>query len=223
MGGCGVFHALRNGRKIMLIVPELETVFILVPRTGSGSFYREMRRVYPKAMLLYRHAEAELCPLGYDRWQRVGFVRHPMMRLHSLYTYMQDFAGGAQVQGGTSSEDAARCRAQVARGFDDWVLNNREPWTIPYCLSGTGSWWPVLFRSNGLAENQRSQATYLRPDLGTQVIKFEYLADYMHSIKLDPQFRANQTAKPPCAPSKAAWEHVNRICKWDLEQDCDYI
>lgn len=205
----------------MIIVPELESVFILVPRTGSGTFYRELRRVHPKSMLLYRHMEAEGCPPGYDRWPKYGFVRHPLMRLWSLYTFMQNFSGGAQVQGGAASADAERVRRQVSMSFEEWVLTNKEPWTIPYDLSGGGAWWPVLMRNNALAENLRSQWTYLRPDLGTRVLKFQHLHDHMRTFGCDPLTRSNATDKglPPVTP--AIKDHLSRICGWDLEQDCD--
>lgn len=205
----------------MLIVPELKTVFILVPRTGSGSLYREMRRVYPRAMLLYRHMEAEGTPYGYDRWTRVGFVRHPLMRLWSLYCFMRRFAGGAEVQGGAASADAERCRRQVDCDFETWLLNNKEPWTVPYDLSGDGDWWPVLARKNGLPENLRSQWTYLRPDLGTTVLKFERLRQYMWDWGLNPDMNANMTSKPLPPVSAAITRHIQKHMAWDLEQGCE--
>lgn len=207
----------------MLIVPELQRVFILVPRTGSGTLYREIQRVYPKSMLVYRHMEADGCPAGYERWKLTGFVRHPATRLWSLYNFMRAFAGGAQVQGGAASEDARRCRAQVSRPFEDWVLNNREPWTIPYDLSGNGNWWPVLMRNNSLPENLRSQWTYLRPDLGTEVLKFENLRKHMAEWGLNPDAVSNRTSadKPQMTPE--VMDHLRRVCAWDLEQECSYV
>lgn len=206
----------------MIIVPELKKVFILVPRTGSGSLYRELRRVYPKSMLLYRHMEAEGCPRGYDRWERIGFVRHPLMRLWSLYNFMQTFAGGAQVQGGTASADAERARLQVARPFEDWLLHNKEPWTVPYDLNGNGDWWPVLDRTNGLAENMRSQWTYLRPDLGTTVLKFQDLRRHMHDWGLNANQNSNMTVKHDPPVTAAVMAHISKFCSWDMEQNCEW-
>lgn len=207
----------------MLIVPELKTVFILVPRTGTGSLYREMLRVYPKAMLLYRHAEATLVPPGYDRWRRVGFIRHPLHRLRSLYHFMRDFGGGAQVQGGAASADADRVRRQVhGKTFEDWLLHNREPWTVPYDLNGSGDYWPVLFRANAAPENLLSQFDYLRPDLGTEVLKFENLREHMAEWGLNPEFHKNH------APSNSVdtvsaniFKHLSHYQAWDLDQGCD--
>jgi hypothetical protein len=207
----------------MLIVPELRKVFILVPRTGTGSFYREMQRVYPRSMLLYRHMEADGVPQGYDRWPRFGFVRHPLARLMSLHRFMGTFAGGAQVQGGAASEDAQRVRRQGERPFEDWLLNNNDPWTVPYDLSGSRDYWPVLARRNPAPENRLSQHAYLRPDLGTTVWKFEDLSGHMLELGLDPTRKANMTPHKPVTYSTAIERHLIHYCSWDLAQNCKFI
>jgi hypothetical protein len=43
----------------MILIPEIETVLILVPRTGTGSLRRAVLQRYPRAMLIYRHMEAD--------------------------------------------------------------------------------------------------------------------------------------------------------------------
>ena len=43
----------------MILIPEIEAVVILVPRTGSGSLYRAVLDRYPKALMPYRHMEAD--------------------------------------------------------------------------------------------------------------------------------------------------------------------
>lgn len=210
----------------MLIVPELQTVFILVPRTGTGTLYREMLRVYPKAMLLYRHMEADGVPQGYDRWRRIGFVRHPVARLHSLYQFLGRFGGGAQVQGGAASADAERARRQVqGRTFEQWLLENTDPWTVPYDLNGNGHYWPILSRRNAAPENRLSQFAYLRPDLGTEVRHFADLCPSMVEWGLDPLQHHNATHTPPVPLplSDEARTHVERYCAWDLEQGCTYL
>lgn len=203
----------------MIIVPELETVFILVPRTGSGSLYRELRRVYPRSMLLYRHMEADGVPQGYDRWKRVGFVRHPLKRLWSLYNFMRSFKGGSLVQ---HDGDRQRIIAQVAnRDFEDWLLNNAEPWTVPFDLTGQGAYWPVLERSHPAPENKLSQWAYLRPDLGTVVYKFETLPRRMLNWGLNPETKANVVGSGQPWTSAAINLHMHKFCAWDMEQDCD--
>ncbi|MBL3684559.1 hypothetical protein F2981_16960 [Sinorhizobium meliloti] len=43
---------------------------------------------YPRSTLIYRHMEADGVPAGYDRWRKVGVVRHPVERLWSLYKFL---------------------------------------------------------------------------------------------------------------------------------------
>lgn len=208
----------------MIIVPELETVFVLVPRTGSGTLYRELMRVYPRSFLLYRHMEADGVPQGYDRWKRVGFVRHPITRLYSLYKFMQDFGGGAQVQGGAASAGALRVRSQVTgKSFVEWLEQNNDPWTVPYDASGHGEWWPVLSRRDPAPENRRSQFSYLRPDLGTTIYKFETLPERMRGWGLDPACHKNRTPAVEGDFCRRVRQHVATYCQWDIEQKCELL
>lgn len=209
----------------MILVPELETAFILVPRTGTGTLYRELLRVYPKAMLLYRHMEADGIPRGYDRWRRVGFVRHPLARLWSLYCFLQRFGGGAMVQGGAASADAARIRRQAEKPFEEWVLTNDAPFTTPRSVNGDGAYWPILSRINPTPENKISQFDYLRPDLGVEVRKFQDLRASMVEWGLNPEASHNSTQGKRLRPalSPAIADHLVSYCRWDLDQGCTEI
>jgi hypothetical protein len=77
----------------VIILPSIETVVVLVPRTGSGSLKRAILDRYQDAMPIYRHMEADGVPAGYDRWRRVGVCRHPVDRLWSLYKFCQSGGG----------------------------------------------------------------------------------------------------------------------------------
>lgn len=56
----------------MIIIPEINTVVILVPRTGTSTLRRAIAEIYPMSMMIYRHMEADGIPIGYDRWRRSG-------------------------------------------------------------------------------------------------------------------------------------------------------
>ena len=77
----------------MILIPEIETVVILVPRTGTTSLIKAIKERYPEAIRLYRHMEADGIPAGYDAWDKVGVARDPVERLWSLYKYLQTFGG----------------------------------------------------------------------------------------------------------------------------------
>jgi hypothetical protein len=207
----------------MLIVPELEIVFILVPRTGSGTLYKEMRRAFPRSMLLYRHMEADGVPQGYDRWRRIGFMRHPFTRLLSLYNFMRDFRSGSQLQ---HDEDTQRIRNQCKdRSFVEWLELNDQIFTSPNCLSGTGESWPLLSRRDPAPENKRSQFSYLRPDLGTEVHKLEDLEGFMAQWGLNSNAHHNKSSGACIGVEehRRAMKHIERYCAWDLSQGCKII
>lgn len=191
-----------------------------MPRTGSGTLYRELQRVYPKSMLLYRHMEADGVPHGYDRWQRVGFVRHPLMRLWSLHNYMRIHKDGAATN---DPVEAQRVRSQSETPFEDWMLRNNEPFTKAFNLSGSGRYAPLLTRSHAAPENKLSQWDYLRPDLGTQVLKFENLHHHLAEWGLNPDASHNRISPQEPPHSAEIVNHLWRFCKWDLEQHCEQI
>ncbi len=205
----------------MIIIPELETVVILVPRTGSGTLKRAIPQRYPRAFQLYRHMEADGVPLGYDRWRRVGVVRHPVARLWSLYKFLQDFGlKGYDPQASTRRDDTlyqAKMRASVQRPFSDWIVNNEVVFTSPYDQVKCGDYFPAFTVRHAIPENRKSQFVYLRPDLGTQVYPFEELGLLAHDLDLDISRRRNVTDERDWPDLDApAIDHVNRFFEWDI-------
>lgn len=197
----------------MILIPEIETVVILVPRTGSGSLRRAIAARYPRSVLLYRHMEADGVPFGYDRWRRVGVVRDPFDRLWSLYNFLQRFDHPA------SPDYSAVLRQSVARPFNEWIVENRVPFTDAHDSSGMGRYFPEFSVRHALPENRKSQFVYLRPDLGTNVFRFDQMAALYESLGLTMAHeRHNVTdAGPLPALTEAAFHHVNRFFRWDLD------
>jgi len=195
----------------MMIVPELETVVILVPRTGSGSLRRAIEKRYPKSMLLYRHMEADGVPAGYDRWRRVGVVRDPVERLWSLYKFLKTFGGPHD------SAYISSMRNSVDMPFDKWLVENQTVFTSPYDSAGFGRYWPHYSVRHPLPENRKSQFLYLRPDIGTHVHQYTNLDLFLKFLDVAAE-RHNKTSdsRPPVL-SEEAKNHVNRFFKWDLE------
>lgn len=151
----------------MLIVPEIQTVVILTPRTGSRSLKNAVMERYPQSFLLYRHMEADGIPAGYDQWAKVGVVRDPVERLFSLYKFL------GQIGDAWAPEYEAyvkKMRASVVGvSFSEWVLNNEVVFTDPYSSDNSGKFWPQYNVRHRLPENRKSQWITLRPDLGTEV------------------------------------------------------
>lgn len=195
----------------MLIVPELHAVFILPPRTGSDSLCLEIMRMYPSAFPLYRHAEAELVPAGYEHWRQVGFVRHPWARLWSLYKYCAVLADRVDVLPELQPEVDRVAKSVAGKSFEQWVLTNDELF-VP-----KGSGIPLFTQAHYIPENRKSQEMYLRPDLGTVILKFQDLPKHMEAWGLDPSKRNGATPATTIPPmSKKAKKHMLKYFGWDM-------
>lgn len=199
----------------MIIVPEIETVVILTPRTGTTALKDAVLATYPRAMQIYRHMEADGVPQGYDRWPKVGIVRDPVDRLWSLYKYLQRF--GTDYATHHDEAFTASQRQSVARPFDQWLVENEVVFTAPYDRSGLGRFFPAYAVRHPLPENRKSQFVYLRPDLGTEIYRYDEAFALFNRLGVSPG-RSNMTsalAPPPL--SGPAFAYVQRWFAWDIE------
>jgi hypothetical protein len=217
----------------MIIVPEIEAVVILTPRCGSGALRDALLAKYPKAMMIYRHMEADGIPQGYDRWRRFGVVRDPLDRLWSLFKFLQKVAAHQPRHDGKGKWEPAYVeslrRSLDNRTFDDWIVSNETVFTSPYDSAGLGRFWPTFTVRHPLPENRKSQFIYLRPDLGTEVWQFaalDRLARYL-SVSLADETSGTMphrtdNSQPP-ALSAAARDHMGRYFAWDFgaTQECE--
>lgn len=197
----------------MIIVPELQTVVILVPRTASGSLYKALLETYPRAFPIYRHMEADGVPLGYDRWAKVGVLRHPLDRLFSLYKFLNGTDGGSY----NSHPDLwQRLNASAACTFEEWLTTNEIVFTSPYDAFGP-TFWPQYSVRHPIPETRKSQFIHLRPDLGTEVIQFTNVAgiEGRLGVKLGRKNVAANGERPEMTPT--ILRHLERFHQWDLE------
>lgn len=195
----------------MIIIPEIETVLILVPRTGSGSLKRAVAERYPRSMLIYRHMEADGVPAGYDRWRRIGVVRDPIDRLASLYRFLgsAEFARGPHTQHFRDT-----MRASVCRPFEDWLINNRVVFTSPYASDASMRFSAHHACRHPLPENRKSQFLHLRPDLGTEIVAFADLHKLAHQLGLTlGTFNATGGERPDL--SEAARRYAAETFRWE--------
>jgi len=205
----------------MILVPEIQTVVILVPRTGSGSLKRAVAERYPRSMLIYRHMEADGVPLGYDRWRKVGVVRHPVERLWSLYRFLKNFRGSSDplYEEGNRQTYLEKQRRSVECPFDEWIVRNEIVFTSPYDSDGLNRFWPHFSVRHALPETRKSQFLYLRPDLGTEIYPFAQLSCLFRELDVDGgHFNASGCVDPPPPLSAKAMDHLARFFAWDLEQ-----
>lgn len=199
----------------MILIPERQTIVILTPRTGTRSLKRAIAARYPQAMMLYRHMEADGVPHGYDRWSKVGVVRHPVDRLWSLYKYLKRF--GLDFCEEHDREYTAKMRASVEKPFNDWVVHNETVFTSPYDSAGLGRFFPAYTVRHPLPENRKSQFVYLRPDLGTEVVPYHQIDQLFAALDVEPPRLNASPDEPKPAISAEAWAYCERWFKWDFE------
>ena len=202
----------------MLIIPELQRVVILTPRTGTRSLKNAILKTYPQAFMPYRHMEADGVPHGYDRWQKVGVVRDPVERLFSLYKYLKHF--GLDWCAEHDETYTAQMRASVNTTFEYWLLRNELVFTSPYDAAGLGRFFPAYACRHPLPENRKSQFIYLRPDLGTKIWRYADLVDFHKELGIsDVVGKENSTSNDyPPTLSSLGREYVERWFAWDLAQ-----
>lgn len=208
----------------MLIIPEIETVVILTPRTGSGTLRRAVAAKYPRAMLVYRHMEADGVPQGYDRWRKIGVVREPTERLWSLYKYLARFDKIFEMKGRNEEPAYIKSIMDSVRdiSFNNWILYNQTVFTSPYDRTGGNKFYPEYTVRHPLPENRKSQFVYLRPDLGTHIYKYTQLDKLAADLGLDMSRRQNQTEPEPMPRiSLAARAQILRTFAWDIEASRD--
>lgn len=204
----------------MIIIPEIETVAILVPRTGSGSLYRAIQTRYQKSMLIYRHMEADGIPMGYDRWRKIGVVRNPVSRLWSLYKFLNNGFSARDPRYADKPSYRARvdeAKASVSMPFNEWLLTNRLAFAGGHSFQDGDDYWPVLMVRHWMPENCKSQFIYLRPDLGTEVFRFPEIEDLATQLDVKLE-RTNHTTKSEPIPelTPEAQTHIEKFFSWDL-------
>lgn len=204
----------------MLIVPNLNAIFILPPRTGSETLMHELFRVYPGTFLLYRHAEASAVPPGYDGYRKVGFVRHPHYRLLSLFTYISTMRQ-RDIHPFFKPEVKRLVNSVRDHTFESWVLENIELFIGREASSLT----PFLYQEHHIPETRRSLAQYLCPDLGTTVLKFQDLHKHMRAWGLDPSVRLGDTTHLQDVPpiTAALHRHYKDYFSWEMGMQLDEI
>jgi hypothetical protein len=201
----------------MIIIPEIETVVILVPRTGSGSLRLAIAEKYPRSMAIYRHMEADGVPLGYDRWRKVGVVRHPIERLWSLYKFMRDYHSHAHDPG-----YVAALRGSCRLPFSDWIVDNEIVFTSPYDRGNKDRFFPYHALRHPIPENRKSQFFYLRPDLGTKVYRYDKVQQLHGELGVAPERVHNATSIDnwPMLSTKTH-RYIDSVFAWDMAQFVD--
>lgn len=200
----------------MIIIPEIESILILVPRTGSHSLKHAVAEKYPRSFLLYRHMEADGVPAGFDRYKKIGVVRHPVDRLWSLYNYLKIFGGKSRLPGEWEDRYVEIQRRSVDRCFSEWITDNEIVFTSPYSRDKPEWFQPYFTVKHCLPENRKSQFIYLRPDLGTKIFGFNDIRNLHSHLGVRPKVSNHAPRQTIPELSEAAQLHIQDHFSWDM-------
>lgn len=201
----------------MLIIPEAQAIFICPPRTGSSTLRDAVRERFPSSFLLYRHAERDAIPAGFESYKVLGFVRHPVIRMWSLYKFLCQLDPATTANWVREEVLEQVENVQKFKGFEDWLCNN-ERLFLP-----RDSAHPGLFQRHYVPENCKSQHDYLRPDLGTEVLPFADLRGWLeHWGMADIHRNASHGALKPTI-GREAMEHIMLYAAWELGLDLETV
>lgn len=193
----------------MLIIPEIETVVLQPPRTGTTSLRDAVLKKYPQSFLLYRHMEADGIPFGYTHWRRVCQIRHPYQRLQSMYLYMKN----PKIKERTCLEWVSRMQTASDKSFDLW-LEDLEHFTSPG-IPGKNM-RPrdcVVWAGPDQKKSQRLWAEGADEFIHTENIETD--AKYHLDVDVEHVNKSigNKTEMPWTGP---AWCFINKYHGWDL-------
>lgn len=198
----------------MLIIPELKTVVIQPPRTGSTGLRDAVQARYPKAISLYRHMERPGIPAGYEHWKTCCLVREPFDRLASIYNYMRDFRPTSKPGGGAKPGWIARLKQDTDRSFEAWLLNSTEVFTEPRDIGG--EFLPYYNITERMPIARKSLYHWARPDLGAvQLLRIGDPSQLVANlgVEVDVVNRAAIQDRP--VPTDRVRAHLNAWFSWD--------
>lgn len=193
----------------MIIIPEIETVFLHPPRTGAQAVKKGIKERYRGAFEITKHLEACSIPEEFSTYTKMGILRNPLDRLFSLYKHYK-------LEGAWDGPFNEELRANSVLPFDEWILKNNHIFAKPEVADKT---YPKYLTIHKLPENRKSQYFYLRPDLGTIVIPYEHIQEIENGLDIKITSTTNSTRDVP--PRKTpliggdALLHMQTFFHWD--------
>lgn len=194
----------------MIIIPEIETVLLQPPRTGTSSVKDAVLAHYPKAFAIYRHMEYAGIPAGYERWRVVSQVRDPLDRMKSLFQYMRN----PEVRSGTDKEWLASVQKDTAQGFEHWLLHGRYVFANPSPSPYT-DFRPRYMVRYPFREQIKSQSLWAAP--ADEIIRYESLVeDARVSLNIDLGIHRGRSLPVDIEYTEECRRHMWRYHSWDM-------
>jgi hypothetical protein len=193
----------------MIIIPEIQTVFIRIPKTGSTSLTKAIREKYPRSFEPYRHMGAQGILLGYGVWRRIAVIREPLARMKSLYSFCSTVVQEPHCGAGW----AAKQRASTAMPFIEWLTTNEVRFCSPE--DAEGKYNPFYQGNSRLPENKTSQQYYLSGY--EKLYPIEHIQDLAVDLGLPyaPHLRKSRPFGLTLAEEHKAALHIEKYMSWD--------
>jgi hypothetical protein len=189
----------------MIVIPEIEKVLILVPRTGTTSLIHAVSSQYQKAFLLFRHMEADGIPQQYQTWENIAILRHPLERLWSLYNFIK--------QHQPTTPYWMENKRSVQRPFEEWLLNN----DLPFSRIESGDQRDLFYSSvHHIPETRKSTVWYC--NTATIVHQYSELSSLFRTLCLEPCHLNDVVKDFPPQLSSAGQSHLEKYFDWDLQR-----
>lgn len=193
----------------MLIIPELKTVVLQPPRTGTSSLKSAVLDKYEDAFLLYRHMEYAGIPAGYESWRVISQVRNPFTRMESLFQYMS----APKLKANTDPEWLERTKAETRYGFEHWLLHSQYLFANPN-PSEFNAFRPRYNVSFPFIEQRKTQAYYTKnADVLLQFEKIESEARRLLAVDIP---HLMESERVDVEWTMKAVEHMVNWHAWDV-------
>lgn len=146
----------------MIIIPEINAIYIRVPSNEDGKLTDAIMRKYASARPLYNQMESDGIPIEYKHFEKFGIIRDPIDRLWDFYNAHRN--NEANVYSLAIYGPAAK-----RYDFENWlILNNAcfQAYANPEKTRENGTLYGINEIIHHLPENHKSQYFYLSPTSG---------------------------------------------------------
>ncbi len=185
----------------MIVIKDNKTILLLVPKTGTTSLLSALQASDYRIKMLYRHRGAAGIDKKFRSYRVIGIARPPVERLWSIYKFVTH---GVYLGNTLANWNEKDHKGNPRKTFNEWILKGKSKLT-------TGD--PAA-----LQDNINSQFKFLRPDLGTEIYRFDEIDKLAEELGIGPLPKMNRTQDLEMPPlSEEAKAHIREHFAWDLE------
>lgn len=212
----------------MIIIPEIEAIYVRVPGNEDGTFSQAILDRYSDAHILYNQMEVDGIPIEFKHYDKFGIIRDPIERLWNFYHShkRKEVTQHSLDAYGTSINDY---------DFETWLILNSSCFKaerLPQRTRADNTLYDANAIIHHIPENQKSQYFYFMPTNGfapfaedsvananTQIGLYPYshIQDFAQTIGIrEPICNEEPYGSPPVQLTAITRSTVNRLFAWDF-------